>query len=155
MINIVTKVGNNDRVISDPNSYFDIKVKPDIRNFGELDLYAMDKIDNAKLLDSNTGSMVTNYGVTDVFRLSSGCKTVLSYLYMMRHRDTQGNKVLDITYCGANAIEVLFQCADKLNDSKTIFLLNHTNNLRSVEDRDYSVNGIYADSLVKGVRLYG
>lgn len=67
MINIVTKVGNNDRVISDPNSYFDIKVKPDIRNFGELDLYAMDKIDNAKLLDSNTGSMVTNYGVTDVF----------------------------------------------------------------------------------------
>lgn len=151
MINIVTKVGNNDRVVRDAESYFNVKVKPDVRNFAEVDLNVMKKIDGAVLLDSNLGTIQTKFGITNIKSLSSGCKTILSYLYMKRNSDSQGDKILDITECGANALEMLFQCVDYYQDSKTVFLLGHTYGLLYVKDRDYCIDGKFMRSLNRGV----
>jgi hypothetical protein len=87
--------------------------------------------------------------------LSTGCKIVLSYLFIERNKKEFKNIVLDITECGSNALEVLFTCVDKLQDKDTVFLLRHSNQLLDCKERDYNVNEKICNSLYEGVVLYG
>lgn len=156
MINIITKYSNiGNSCIRDFESFFEKYVLS--RDFDDMDLYAMQSIDKAVLLDKNIGTIQTRFGVSDILHLSTGCKVVLSYLYIKRCGDTFSGKVLDITECGSNALDVLFDCVEKLNDSETVFLLRHSNQLIKCKDRSFSfsVNGNKSDSLYEGVVLYG
>lgn len=151
MINIVTKY-DGDNLIRDFESFFESFVLAE--DFQELDLEVLKVIDSAVLLDKTIGTIRTKFGVTDILHLSTGCKIVLSYLHISRNEDFHDN-VLDITESGSNALEMLFECADRLNDSDSIFLLRHQDGLSECSDRLFSVNGSVADSLYEGVILYG
>ena len=153
MINVITKCDEKDiDVIRDFESFFEKYVFSS--NFEELDLNVMKRIDDAILLDKKTGAIKTKFGVTDILHLSTGCKVVLSYIYIKRFNKCSV-KVLDVTECGSNALEALFSCADAFEDSETIFLLRHTNQLLKCSNRAFSVNGHETNSLYEGVILYG
>ena len=152
MINIVTRC-NSDNIIRDFESFFEKFVLS--KDFDDLDLDVMQKIDNAILLDRNVGSVKTRFGLTDILHLSTGCKVVLSYLYIQRNKGVFSESILDITECGSNALDILFECVDKLSDSSTVFLLRHSNNLWKCKDRYYVINGSKSKSLYEGVVLYG
>lgn len=151
MVNIIARSIRYDNVIMDFDNFFDLYVES--KYFGELDLYALKEIDNASILDFDLGTVKTPYGVISMESLSTGCKVILSYLYIQRNKEKYRGIFLDITGCGANALEVLFQCVDKIGDNETLFILRHLSNLDRVSNRDYMINDIYYNSLVDGMWL--
>ena len=151
MVNIIARSIRYDNVIMDFDNFFDLYVES--KYFGELDLYALKEIDNASILDFDLGTVKTPYGVTSMESLSTGCKVILSYLYIQRNKENYGGIYLDITECGSNALEVLFQCVDKLGDNETVFILRHLDSLEKVSNRDYMINGVYYNSLANGMWL--
>lgn len=63
-------------------------------------------IDNAKLIDKRTGKIETPYGITDIKDLSTGCKTVLNYIFMVENPEMYSIvKAINATECGWNALE--------------------------------------------------
>ncbi|MGN0483132.1 MAG: hypothetical protein ACI4HI_06250 [Lachnospiraceae bacterium] len=153
MIHIITKYKEAAHTIRDFESFFEKYVLA--KEFEAIDLEVMKQIDQAVLLDKSSGAIQTRFGITDILHLSTGCKIVLSYLYIKRQQERFCKEILDVTECGSNALEVLFQCADQLHDSETVFLLRHSNQLLKCADRAYCVNGHEAKSLYEGVTLYG
>ena len=81
MINIITHTDSKN-IINDFDSFFDLFVLS--QNFKELDKEVLFKIDNAILIDKN--DIKTPFGTTNILNLSTGCKTVLSYLHMIRNK---------------------------------------------------------------------
>ncbi len=139
MINIVTKYdGECYRHIDD---VFNLDVIAG--DFTDVDLRVMKEIDGVELLDRCTGAIRTHFGLTDIEHLSSGCKTVLYYLYLKRmHVD---NIHLCVTRCGWNALEVLFTVVDELCDNNTIFVLEHVDGVCNLSKREYNINGVASD----------
>lgn len=142
MINIVTdkKYLDNDYIMFENSDDF-VEAFVTSKDFSELDLFALSEIDGAVLEDKSTDLIKTKFGLTTLSFVSTGCKTVLMYLYYMRNRDKYSGKVVvDINECGWNAIDVLFECADRLNDNSMIFYLCHQNGVHLCKERDYLVN---------------
>jgi hypothetical protein len=69
-------------------------------------LYCMEKIDGVKELDYKTGSIITPFGATSIGNLSTGCHTALNILSISNRKKPLG---VDITLCGANALNVIFE----------------------------------------------
>lgn len=140
MIRIFTsqKLLGNRKVIDDPDSFFIARVSQN--QFDENDEKVIEEIDGAKLIDRNFGTIKTPFGLTDINHLSSGCKTVLDYLFISRNKDEYKDCVLNVTICGYNALEALFREMERLNDSDTILLLQHTDGLHMCSDRQYMIN---------------
>lgn len=153
MINIITSLNDiNTKVRKDFDSFFKLNVLSS--TFEKLDEEVMLKVDKATLVDKKSGLIKTEFGLTDVLHLSTGCKTVLSYLHIIRNKEKYDFEILDINECGANALEVLFECVDKLNDSDTVFLLEHSNHLFNCSERDYIINGNHSKDLLGGIVKY-
>lgn len=85
MVNIIARSIRYDNVIMDFDNFFDLYVES--KYFGELDLYALKEIDNASILDFDLGTVKTPYGLTSMESLSTGCKVILSYLYIQRNKE--------------------------------------------------------------------
>lgn len=150
MIRILTKpVMEN--CIRDFEAFFKSNVLS--KDFTEVEESILAKIDSAYLLDKNTGCIRTQYGVTDIFHLSTSCKVVLSYLYIQRNKADYKGVFLDVTECGASGLEVLFDCVDRLKDDDTVFILRHSNLLYKCSDRDYEINGNPYSELSMGMML--
>lgn len=146
MVNIVTSLENLKPDLIDFESYFNITISA--RDLDSTDLDIMKHIDDAELLDNNLGTIKTKFGITSLRHLSTGCKVVLSYRYIIKN-NVYKNGVLDITECGFNALEELFSAVDDFNDSRTIFILRHTDGLVNCKRRKYLVNGVETDELWK------
>ena len=65
----------------------------------------MDLIDKASLIDKKLGTVKTDFGITGIKNLSTGCKTVLVFRYLQKR---QMSCNLNINECGWNAVKVLF-----------------------------------------------
>lgn len=110
--------------------------------FGDDDIFAMRSIDHAELLDKNTGTIKTPFGVTGIENLSMGCKTVLVYLYIQRNKELFPDRVkIDVTGCGSNALSVLFDLMDKYDNHGIALFLNHNNDLYKCGYHDFIYNG--------------
>lgn len=141
MINIITEKDLIKEYHIFNNANLFVRGMVSAQEFGDLDEYAIKYIDKANLLDRKTGAVETPFGLTDIYHLSTGCKTVLMYLYIYRHRqDYDKNIVINITECGWNAIDVLFDCVEKLCDSHTLFFLGHEDGIFNCKKRDYFIN---------------
>lgn len=124
-----------------------------IREFTEDDYAVIKLIDNAELIDENTGSIQTPFGITEIGELSSGCKTVLNYLGITRHLDYWENPpMLDISECGANALDVLFDIVEK-HPSGVLFFLRHTDKLFKCKTREFLFNGKMKGDELNDIRL--
>lgn len=143
MINIIKSVNNVndfDYFFDDCESFFKAKVHS--KSFTDDDLDVMSAIDNAVLLDKNIGTIKTSFGATYIDNLSSGCKVVLTYLYILRNKNSYKGKILlNVTECGSNALNVLFDLLDKNNKLDITLLLKHSNDLFKCKEHNYTVNG--------------
>lgn len=109
--------------------------------FLDRDFSAIRIIDRAEVTDINLGEVRTPYGLTDIGNLSSGCKTVLTYLHILRKKDVASNRaVINVTESGVNALNVLFNFADEDNRSDIIFYLGYVNKLNDCVQKDYLIN---------------
>lgn len=156
MINIITdldKISTDDvELIRDVDSFFVLHVP--IKGFTSLDREVIKRIDNADLLDELKDGVKTPFGITSIYNLSTGCKTVLVYLYFQRNRKRYCDIIIDITGCGANALDVLFDCVSRLRDSSITFLLEHSDGIELCSERDFVINGNHCEDLARGVALY-
>lgn len=125
----------NRMILVDNESFFKINVVAG--EFCEEDLRVMREIDSAELLDKTTGLIKTSYGLTDMNHLSTGCKTILNYFYLQRHRTPYN--VIDLSECGYNALRVLFDLVETQGQIMD-FLLMHQDSLDQCGERDYLIN---------------
>ena len=142
MINIITNMQDKlyEYYFDDCEAFFKAKIHS--KSFTEDDLNAIKKIDNAILLNKDTGTIQTDFGCTYIDNLSSGCKVVLTFLYILRNKNQYDGKIiLDVTECGANALDLLFDFAEQYQDIDITFLLRHKNNLFKCKSHDYVVDG--------------
>ena len=140
MVRIYTdrKAFNAGEIILDNDAFFGANIVLDeLRGQSER---IMDEIDRARVLDFDTGAIKTPYGVTDIFSLSTGCKTVLNYLHLVRHRNKYPDmKAILGTECGQNALEALFRSIEILKVD-LIVVVEHRNNIEDCSERDYYIN---------------
>lgn len=99
----------------------------------------MRKIDKAELLDIQTGKIKTPYGVCNIGNLSTGCKTAINVLYIHNSNKFQEIKAVNITDCGINAIEEIFNMVEK-HEINLGLVLKHEDNIFKCEERDFIVN---------------
>lgn len=127
------------KLLYNVSSYFNGYITS--KEFDDKELNAMKIIDNAKLVDKNIGTIVTPRGVTDIDHLSSGCKTVITYIKMLKG-EISDKTFIDISSCGINAIEYIFSLADKYDkDGKIKFVLRHKDRICECKDREYNIDG--------------
>ena len=69
--------------------------------------YYIHAIDEAKILDYNTMKMETPFGITDVSEMSTGLKTLLNILYLMRKYKNE-QYLVDVDECGDNALKYIY-----------------------------------------------
>lgn len=120
-------------VIIDQVNFF--KVKVDVVNVDEDGLYCIREIDKAELVDRKLGTVVTPFGTTHISNLSTGCLTVLNMLYL---RKSEKTLAIDVTLCGGNALEKIFE----FSCDEVPLVLRHCN-LTGCSVREYMVNDTY------------
>lgn len=138
MIYIYKSYNNIDKlqVIEDPEAFFNGYITA--QEFDSTDIDAMKAIDKAELLDKAIGTIKTPRGITSIDHLSTGCKTIIVYNYMLKHIDTK-KIFLDLSYCGVNALEYIFSIAE--NQDKIKFILRHKDRVYECKDREYIIDG--------------
>ena len=69
-------------------------------------------------------------------------KLFRSMKFLDRHREEYKNKkAVNVTECGANALEVIFDYADKYNMNLS-FILEHCDDLFECKERNYLIDNI-------------
>lgn len=129
------KIDSNS-IIVDNDSFFNNNVAP--KDLSEISLKVMNVIDNAVLIDKEIGTIKTPYGVTSIDCLSTGCKTILNYIFLSSNKYNH-IKAIDATGCGWNALEGLFKAIEESKYDIAI-ILEHNNDLYNCSDREYIVD---------------
>lgn len=126
-------------IIIDNESFFNNNIRP--KQLSKTSLEVMWRIDKAKLIDTRTGKIETPYGICSIRDLSTGCKTVLNCIYIIEHKDKYPNaKAIELTECGWNAIEEVFQYFEDNKIEHIGLVIEHDNFLFKCKDRDYLVD---------------
>lgn len=100
-------------------------------------------IDNAKVLDKDTGLIQTPFGLTEINKLSTGCKTALNISFILQHPE-MNIKTVNVTECGYNALDVIFD----MNINGVKLFLGHRDLIHKCKEHDYLVDGRYVNSLM-------
>ena len=139
MVNIYTDYKKYDKgtIILDNDAYFDENVVAN--TFGELENNIIKNVDYAEVLDFNTGTIKTPRGIGALEDLSTGCKTILNYVYIQKN-NIDNIKAIDASHCGSNALEVLFSTVETLGSPIDI-VLRHKDELFRCKERDYVIDG--------------
>ena len=131
-----------DDAVLDNESFF---TYVDLMGFGGLYYKveeALSNIDKAVVIDKETCKIETPFGVCDISEISTGCKTVLNYLWVISHRNEFKNiRAISATESGANAIEVLFEYIEDIGDDTMSVILEHRDELGVCKNREYLING--------------
>ena len=78
-IEIYTDIFDERTIILDNDAYFDENIVA--KSFGEIENKVIKIVDNAVILDYDTGTIKTPRGIGASENLSTGCKTVLNCIY--------------------------------------------------------------------------
>lgn len=145
MINIVTdKKEIQGKLLEDNESFFHNFVSIHHLNSQYFDV--MLKIDQAHILDRDSGLIKTPIGLTSFENLSTGCKTVINCLYLRDYRgilDIPFLEVVRVTECGYNALNVLFE----YGDLGLVYLLEHNNLISQINNGNFCLNRINVNRL--------
>ena len=122
-------------ILFDSEAFFDGAA----RNFDEDNLNVMKRIDKAVLLDKDMGAIKTPFGICRLEDLSTGCKTVLSLIEIIKNKKYANIKAINVTECGYNAIEEIFEIIENSNRDMGV-VIEHDNFLYKCRERDYLIN---------------
>ena len=121
-------------VITDNEAFFDRYITA--KSIDETGRGYLEQIDGARILDDELGTVRTPLGTTILENISTGAKTVLNLLYLQKNNKAAA---VDVTECGANALDAVFTLIDN-NDGAVRVVLSHAETYKC-KDRDYCVNG--------------
>jgi hypothetical protein len=107
----------NQILIDHNDGFFDLYVKA--ADFLPEGLAAIKTIDNAEFLGNETRIVTTPFGEADITCFSTGLKTVLNLICIHKHKL---NCALNISYCGGNALRVLFKLYQNLDCNVDLLL---------------------------------
>lgn len=127
-----TKTGK--RIIEINDIEFEERVSKD--NITELDKQFMCQID--KVSETNGDFILTPFGATDLYHLSTGCKTIININHILNQIGYTDYPIVDITECGENVIELIFN----LIDNTTIEVILMHSFIVSLVDKGYVFNVI-------------
>lgn len=112
MVNVYTKYNGSLPVITQCDAWFDAFI--DISDLDERCEEYIRKIDKAEIIDRNSWTVRTQFGVTDISNLSTGLKTLL----IIRVLKLKGESaVVCIDECGTNVKTLVLEEADNSNIS--------------------------------------
>ncbi len=115
-------------VLIDVERFFDISVPPS--EIDVIGLQVIERIDGAHFVDQALGTIETPYGITSYRNLSTGCKSVLDYIYLTKHPSKYRDvKAVDFTECGWNAIDCLFDVISDGISDKIGIIIRHDDGL--------------------------
>jgi hypothetical protein len=123
----------NGDVITDNEAYFDSYISA--KSIDEVGRKYLERIDGVAIKDDKTGLIVTPLGAALLENISTGTKTVLNLLHMQRSNEQIS---IDITECGANALDVVFELMENYNGAVNV-VLGHADT-SECGDREYCVN---------------
>ena len=135
MIKIFTYELKDKKTIKDNDSYFFQNVSPKV--LGDEAKSAMKKVDDAELIDANTGKIETPRGIGSIEDLSTGCKTIINYLYALENDESI--EAINVSYCGYNALDELFDIAEK-KQGNIVFVLLHKDQIYKCKERKYLID---------------
>lgn len=98
------------------------------------DLSLMKKLENVELVDVEKNTMKAGNTPFPLTYISTGLKTLLTIRYLKRNNIGMG---VDITGCGANVIEYIFE---EINDGSIPVVLRHSDLWDLKNDHSVSVN---------------
>lgn len=131
---------NPENIVEDNEAFFLTYFK--MYRMGEDEIETIKKIDSAEIIDFDNGILKTPFGVTGIINLSTGCKTVLNYITIAKHREEfKDIRAINVTESGANAIEMIFEFMEKYKDESVDVILEHEDGLYKCKERDYLING--------------
>lgn len=141
MIKLYTSLDyfNKNNVLYDNESFFKEMISSKELTDDELDV--LWKIDKAKVVNAKLNKIETPYGICSLSDISTGCKTAINVMFIMKHRE-QFNRLeaINATECGVNALESIFQVIDKYNYDINI-VVEHDDDIWECGKRDYLING--------------
>lgn len=130
------------QILLDNDSFFKINVVA--KDFGYTEASVMMEVDGAVLINKELGTVETSKGVTSIDNLSTGCKTILNYLFVLKNpKYNEKIKAIDVSSCGVNALETLFKVMEKLEklgEKQIALILKHKDNLNGCQKRTYIIN---------------
>ncbi len=127
-------------IIVNMESFFKNNISASQLSQDSLDV--MKQIDNAILLDKGLGTIQTPFGICNINDLSTGCKTVISAIFINEHKDKFISlRAIDATEAGPNAIELLFEYIERTNMNISV-VVEH-DDIFTCKDRLYRINGEY------------
>ena len=133
-----TRYFDTNNILVDNESFFRACVK--IKELDDFSLSAIKKIDKAEIKDLKTGAIITPYGETSIFNLSTGCKTVLNCSYIARNRHKFSSiQAIVGTESGWNALDCLFEAIEYYNTDLKV-ILEHEDEVGLCTKRQYCVN---------------
>ena len=110
---------DTDNIVINTDEYFLKNLSVILKNFNEVDRYYLRKIDKAGTISAGGRLFVkSEYGTTTINNISTGCKTCILDNHFK-------NKLFNLTLCGGNAIETLFEVINS-KGSRNSFLLHHS-----------------------------
>ena len=125
-------------IIRDNESFFRNNISPQF--FDKECENLMYSIDRAEIIDIKNGAIKTPYGITSIYSLSTGCKTAINVYYVFKNPNIYRELVaVDLTECGYNAIDTIFDLCEKYNINIK-FTLEHCNDLYKCKDREYCID---------------
>lgn len=108
MVILQTDPADRNNYINEVSARFNLEVRPcDIDAVGRD---YMKKIDGAEIIDENLGTIKTPLGITSMWNLSSGLKTLLYVRKLIQEGNT--DKPVFVGSAGENALELIFKEAD-------------------------------------------
>lgn len=76
----------------------------------ESDRQLMQQIDSVTKADAT--AVITPYGITDIYNLSTGCKTAINISHIKEQVGYREYPIVNITECGQNVIKIIFDMID-------------------------------------------
>lgn len=141
MIKLYTSLNYFDRdtILYDNEAFFKEMVSSKDLERDELDI--LWEIDKAKLININLDKIETPYGICSLHDISTGCKTAINIMYIMKNISDFGKLgAVNVTECGVNALEIIFKNIDK-NNYDINLILEHEDDIWECSERDYIING--------------
>jgi hypothetical protein len=113
------------------------------RELDELDKYFLEVIDNAEIKSLSTGLVETFEGLTSIYNISSGCKTLILANHIVKENL---DICLDVTNCGENALYEIF---DKFAETNLKVFLSYSIFRKEIKDVKVLMNGSTCCTLQK------
>lgn len=102
----------------------------------DTDIGFMKQIDKVSRADGE--SITTPIGTTDIYHLSTGCKTLIIVNHILNQIGFSDCPIVDITECGENVIKEIFKLID---NTEVQVILKHSY-ISSIPEKEYTFNVI-------------